>query len=159
MIGHCRKYLKIGKVSLRSLKDFSCLSFRDPRNTEWFYQRPSETGIFCWHPAAIRTFPARFRRETLISGWFPARIPLTSGENPVKRTCRIFPFPRTMKLRPEYCFHLLALFRPEIRGNLQESAGKNAVSGRILPDPVTGIIDLGSVPFTLLSLILKFEWI
>ena len=46
MIDHCRKYLKIGKVSLRSLKNFSCLSFCDLKNTEWFYQRPSETGIF-----------------------------------------------------------------------------------------------------------------
>ena len=92
----------------------------------------------------MRTFPARFRRETLISGWFPARTPLTSGKNPVKGTCRIFPFPRTVKFRPEYCFHLPVLFRPEVRGNLQESAGKNAVSCGIRPDPVTGIIDLGN---------------
>ena len=40
-----------------------------------------------------------------------------------------------------------AFFRPEVRGNLQGSARKKAVSGGIRPDPVTAIIDLGLILF------------
>ena len=92
----------------------------------------------------MRTFPARFPRETLISGWFPARTPLTSGKNPVKETCRIFPFPRTVKFRPKYCFHLPVLFRPDPAGSTRERAGKRRKKRRFLRDLVTGIIDLSS---------------
>ena len=83
----------------------------------------------------MRTFPARFLRETLISGWFPARTPLTSGKNPVKGTCRIFPFPRTVKFRPEYCFHLSVLFRPDLAGNTREPAGKRRKKRRFVRNP------------------------
>ena len=53
----------------------------------------------------------------------------------MKGTCRIFPFPRRVKFRPEYCFHLPVLFRPDPTGSTREPAGKRRKKRRFLRDP------------------------